>query len=851
MSEAGIGVSGRPQQSEPPKPRNPTAAFWIGFGLSVLAATFAVASGFLSVAESTRYAWGRGQPPDISEGDSIVLDGTRGFTQLVLSAHRAEKLVVRWSCSISSDFDETIEIFATTADANPAPGFRVTATDTGTFRLTIGSTLLADPPRHLEADPHCAYEATIDRGGHWVLRSNDDVVGEGETAAPVITGIGSGYEVPVGSGEFIAAEIETVPHGPSSSPARSLFRIGAAVLIAATIALLFSLQRGLDGQGSPGASPLRPPLPATPPRSRNVDIGVIVTLLAWWLVGPVGFDDGWVMATVNNFPADGIFGVYYDIYNAALPFGYAHDTLIRAFATISPALLWLRIPALIAAVVTWFLTRSTVDLGARVLGLVPPVRIYTASVFLLSWTSWNNSVRPEPFIAMLVAVTLWAAVCFQATSKPRFMLITLFAISLAISIHPTGVVTLAAPLLLLPALSAWLRIHTVRGWLWLTSITILSAAGLVLLLGSVGDWDFWTRSSSQLTAAHYSLGPVGEPERYRTLFNDGWSNSMRQLAVLLPLTAPAMFFFRSRRQRHSPLDTPVLALLVGLFALAFTPSKWIWHFGVLTPLAAAAVGLELHRWRVERSLSPKLLGRLVLILTTVAILAATWSGGFGWNHLALTGVDRLLAEIPATLRINYVAVVSVVTLVMITVLVFGNRRKPTPPASHASLSLIPAVALTATLVSLAAFVADTVAAQGWAAGRQNLDEVTSGTCGLADQIMVETSEGIWYLAGEGPGEGVSLQALSIQRGGSVLVAPQIRPYFPCFRQPLIQDGVAESPSMIVGVGGWPYRLEQSPFAYLGNLFDLRLLTNRSSNSLWRQNIEVILVDQYLQVADVP
>jgi hypothetical protein len=236
---------------------------------------------------------------------------------------------------------------------------------------------------------------------------------------------------------------------------------------------------------------------------------------------------------------------------------------------------------------------------------------------------------------------------------------------------------------------------------------------------------------------------------------------------------------------------------------------------------------------------------------SVLMLMAISKGGFGWNNLALTGVQRLLAQVPTALRINYVVAVSVVTLVLIAVILVRNRRHDEGSATPVSVSLSPSLALAATLVSVTAFAADIMATQGWSAGRQSLSELTSASCGLADEIVVQPDAGIWRLAGEGIDEGVSLQALSLQRGGPVLVAPQIGPYFPCFRQPVLQDGAAEPPSMIIGVGGWPYGLDQSPYAYLENVFDLRLLTDKSTNSVWQQGIEVILVDRWHQVADVP
>ena len=183
-------------------------------------------------------------------------------------------------------------------------------------------------------------------------------------------------------------------------------------------------------------------------------------LLTWWLVGPIEFDDGWITSIVRNFDSDGVFASFFDARNGAAPLGYVHFFTIRAIAALSSELVWLRLPSLIFGVVGWFLTRSLVEGAVRGAGWSRSsltVRIATASMFVLSWVSWNNTVRAEPMVAVLAALTLWSAVRFISSLHPGLLLVGTVSATLAVSIHPTGLVALAPLLAAVPSTWRWAR----------------------------------------------------------------------------------------------------------------------------------------------------------------------------------------------------------------------------------------------------------------------------------------------------------------------------------------------------------------------------------------------------------
>jgi hypothetical protein len=622
-------------------------------------------------------------------------------------------------------------------------------------------------------------------------------------------------------------------------------------------------------------------------------------------------------------------------------------------------------------------------------------------MFLVSWMAWNNTLRPEPIIALLAAVALWAATRFASTPSPGPWLLGVVCSALAVSVHPAGVVSLAPLVLALPAARSWVQANGRQALVLLIAPLLLAAALVVLVVLSAGDMDFLLRSMDQFRAeSEHSAGLLEEHLRYSALFESVHSNSIRRLSVLLPLCSLVTFILRHSRRRSMDLDTPILAFALSLLLLTLTPSKWIWHFGSLAPVAAAAVAVETYRWKNQDPVSPRHRPMLAAAFVSVVVIAAWADGWFGWNLLALERFDNLQVVTEDLGLPAPIALMALVTL-LVCVLHLLLRRHPHRARYEAvhrlSYSIAPISAFIAIGLTLAIFTADGVfLTRGWSPAKQNLAQILEPTCGAAEDVRVHLGRRItvpftdispnrsiptavssahpwldfyqstqeigspdtgspfkadtWSSQRRGPSDvgwfaspwfsisdldrqqrdGLLIQAAgrlatfqnnlylqtagetgsdidhrslieifstqdssswdlvnigfevtdpSIEafrllavdaatdpggwmafsqpyfhessqslvevvdsRGGSVLVAPQIRMNFPCFQQPKIDRGLAEIPSVVVSAWDFPMGLAGSPYRDLGDSFELRQFP-----TTWRERhkappFEVLIVE---------
>lgn len=843
-------------------PRRNRALLWVGLATSTLAAAFALLSGFVSEAESTTYHWSLGDSSD-EVGNAQLLDSSSGFTPLLLAAHVPERIKARWTCYITrgkAEMEEPFDLISTSNDSTNPRGLRVVAVNSGAYEVFVRGQVIAHlSSADIRSDESCVYEVLIDRAGRWVLRRANETIASASGELPVVTGISTDLNAAsFEPGSFISLDIRTIAHGPSASVPRAVSRIAGAVLVGASIILLVAtssvgvIRRTRRAQT--GAYGIR-----ARHETRWLDHAIVITvLLAWWLVGPAFFDDGWILADMTNFDSDGIFASYYDTFNAAIPLGYAHYLLMRLFASVSTAFLWLRVPALLAGLGTWLIVRSTVDRGVRALRSTAGLGTHmaTASVFLLSWISWNNTLRPEPLLALLVAVSLWVSVQYVDQPNPRYLLAGSMTVALSMSIHPAGLVSLAGLMVATPEVLAWLKRHRPDGLYWLGIAALVGIAILVLAVWTVGDAGFWWRSVSILsTEEHHSSGLRDELARYQGLFLNGLGNSSRQLVVFLPLMAPIMFLLRRHRMPKSPANVAVLAYVAACLLLTLTQSKWIWHFGSLAPLAATAIGIETHRWWIEREWhTVKLFGPIIVLTGVLALVTVAWSHGLYWNVIELGPLGQLdrshglVGVLTSHPILALAAALVMLTMVRLTLSWRTSSGWSIKTALfEASICLTPAAAMVAVALSVGAFWATGFSTSSeWSLARQNVDELSSQNCGLADTLHLVDPDS------SKPDS--SLQMFLDEQTGPVLVAPQIRMYFPCIRQPAIQNGTAEIPRVIISSGGWPNGLAGSPYYHLDDVAVLQPIKTSLPDSSQRIPIDVIVVETTIednQEFDVP
>lgn len=198
-------------------------------------------------------------------------------------------------------------------------------------------------------------------------------------------------------------------------------------------------------------------LPANWYKLKPLD-GVVVAILVFWhFLGANTSDDGFIMTMARVSQNADYMANYYRWFGVPeSPFGAPYYDLLALMAYISTSSIWLRLPALLAGLIMWFVI--TREVMPRFGSLVNGRRVAhwsAAMVFLAFWLPYNNGTRPEPIIAM-GALLAW--VSFEraiATSRLLPAAIGVIIATISLASGPTGLMAVAA---LLVSLSALIRI---------------------------------------------------------------------------------------------------------------------------------------------------------------------------------------------------------------------------------------------------------------------------------------------------------------------------------------------------------------------------------------------------------
>jgi hypothetical protein len=524
------------------------------------------------------------------------------------------------------------------------------------------------------------------------------------------------------------------------------------------------------------------------------DVVVVATVLVWWVVAPVFTDDGWIWAenrTIGSF--HGV-GVLYDVWGLISPVGYWLEWLTHWVVGTTSDLIVMRIPSLIVVLAAWPLCRFALHLAVG----APPSRVARwtlAGAFLVGAFAWEMTVRPEPFISLLVLGVLCAVLSFVRSPKTIALVVAALLIVFAFTAHPAGIVAAASVLAAAPALVRWLRTAPAAVVALVTVALGAAALGLVIF---VLDADLHTRLASAGVfqgADRHREPPWHEYLRYSLFDQYGGGDVGRRLSLALLLLGALAWPLRPRHVGERLLVEPVRAVAIGLVLLAFVSSKWPWHFGTLAPIGAVAIASEVARLEVAP------VARARIALATAAIVGAVvWAlrAPDGWSPLDL---QRL--EWGDAFNARVLAVIFVLGAASAVIAI---RRSPTHLPAWRSLpggiltgACLVVVTLTVALLSIDA------AKSSWSPARQNLEALTGRTrCGLADHLT-----------------GDRQIANRLASSARTLLAPAIAPYLPCATPALVDGALLEIPSFFAYQDDpWPVTGSAAPFAAIADLYKL-------------------------------
>lgn len=550
------------------------------------------------------------QPDTPAQPGATDTSGEPHFTPLLLSAHSPQSLRALIPCRVVARSTGSTVLFATTRRKS-VEGRLVIESEGASLRVRVSDEVLF-ATEAVDDAASCGFAFAVRARGFgaadWSLERDDVEVARGATVAPVMSGFASSSD-PRGSG--IVVSITT--RASSSHPSARQWVLIVIALVAATAAVARL-------PGARGARDVRARATRDDRVARVVrwlDPIVIGVLGSWWLLGPWFFDDGWLMATVRARDGSGSFSNYFDTLAAQLPLGFAHHVLLWPFAaTDAPFLLWRTVP-LAAGVATWLIMRRVFLRVAPAVAPVPGLIVLAAAHLTFSF-AWLITLRPEPIVALLSAAVMAYVIRYRDDAGPRDLAFALVGAALAMTLHPSGVVAAAPLILATPTMWRSVRAGRAGRVECATAFAIAAAIGIVTLFADT-DIARWRLDRGLFAGdGFHSKGVLDELDRYRDLLANGSIPALASVLVagvaLLAWTIAALERPRPTGTRGAPLAFGA-ALVVAVGLLALTPSKWIYHFGSVSAMAALAIATEASRASLpERDRRTRLVGIGIVVL---------------------------------------------------------------------------------------------------------------------------------------------------------------------------------------------------------------------------------------------
>lgn len=671
----------------------------------------------------TTYTW----PPQTIETSGHSPEGLH--TPLLIAHRVPESVTARLPCRTGVRSDARVLVLSTARHPRSAGGLEVDLRR-GMLGITIGEQTLGRFPAPQRSSPQCFYGLELTEGRWSITRREPPLTRSGELSAmPVVNGLFT--HLPAPAVQSLSVDVRTTPH---TTVATSRQKIGwiLAALLAAT-----SLTIASDGRVSRrrvGHGLVRRIRGALHP----ADGVVSASLVAWWILSPSFWDDGWLARSQSNFQHSGGFSTYYTSLGTNHLLGYWLDWLQHLLATRTESLVVLRVPGVLALGLTWIVCRYALGrLPAALAGSSAPLW-GMASALLLVGFGWGVTLRPEPFVALLVVGVTACAVAFLESRSAAPLALAVPLIALAVSTHPIGLIAIAPLLAILPALVRWTRTAL------LSAIAIAtSCCALVLTLLALGS-DIPHRVSDAATvdeAGDAQVAWFDEIARYDALLDPTYGAPLRRGSVVLMLLTAFAYLLRPRGSRDPLSDVPGRTLVFSLLLLAISPTKLPWHFGALIGVAALAAGFETAR--LARTECRRLVRSLVALGALVLAIRYSWWPRY---HLAEFDLNTLTWHVRFGSHVNIGDVGAAAAVVALWIAGFaavlrGGHGALRRVGQRATLWIAPLIAAPLLLFTSAVLVADAAVTPSWTLTKQNISSLVGNAgCGIADHLAIPLRE---------------------------------------------------------------------------------------------------------------
>jgi len=537
-------------------------------------------------------------------------------TALLLTNGTPESLYLRFSCAaaLRAETGDGV-LFSTMRPEEPTlekVGLVVRVADSTITLATGGRRFALGPANH----GTCDVVTRVDGTGLTVTRNGDPLVAHQALALPNIDGLITGVgPAPAATSDDLSVRIHVVDVFASSAT----FLKWALILVVALAALsvlgvLFWADRSTTNSPKRAgrARENRPKFPSWPRYSRTrswwllrlPDVVVIVIMLGWVAIAPTTDDDGYYSSMARNAAESGYVGNYYQMWNQSFtPFAWLWQALSVWQRLGGDSVVWLRLPALAAGLVTWFALRSFTTKVGKAAGAVS--RRWMGSVlaiaFLAWWLPYCMGVRPETVVAMFASLALLLVA--QAVETGRLSRAALAATlgGVGAAAHPTGFVILAPLIVAMPAMWRLQRTaHGLRGAAVRAFAVVAAASPAGIAAFGDGTWHDFVAGQARFQAVETPLNWTDELQRYQFLLTDiPMGSYAKRVPIMLALTLLLWFVVLHVAARVGRVSLPGRTsfagwcLVASFILLWLTPSKWTHHFGSLSGVGPAFVTLLL------------------------------------------------------------------------------------------------------------------------------------------------------------------------------------------------------------------------------------------------------------------
>ncbi len=696
----------------------------VAFGLALAAAVLAAVGAVLpAVPERVAYSW---PPPEVT--DSAPSMGW--VAPLLVNRGTVERITVALPCEPPRMLPRPrSSLVLATASTD---GLRIVLSR-GSYRVSVGDTPLVTLSHgaNAVASGPCPIVLDVTEDSFTAHGGTSDGFTDGMLdGRPRVTGFVS--EVDLRHVTELRVTVVPVPQDSHPSGAQMSVRVASFVLLAVALVVLWRAPGGTQAarRARRLAAALRP-----------VD-GVVVTgLLGWTVLAPPFYDDGWAEVRQENAAFSGGFSNYYDLYGVNLPLGTWFEWLSHHVTTRAPELVIERFPVTLTLIVGWGVARWCFTRSREGTDTRPALVWGLAAAYGCLAMAWGMTLRPEPVVSLLVVVTLACALVIAGdrAALERPAAVASVAIGFSLAAHPAGVVALAPVLIVGPEILRRARRRGLGGWTAIATSVVVAGTTTVLL--AFMDADLAARRD-QATV----IGDVDQHDWEWRAEIGRWADlasapQLRRLAAALLVLAVVGFV--TRRGRRYPQATNVAspALALGIVLLTVTPSKWIWHFGALSALAAVAVATEAAVLAGELARRERGAGvRLVLAIAVVATVTVwSWEPVRNWGAFDLVSADAWDADLWNT-RLSattWALLGTAAVLLGITFWWLSRAGKAGLADAGTSVArwLVVAMLAPAMTVTTLVLVSDAFATDGWTFTRQNVEAlVGDSSCGLASEL---------------------------------------------------------------------------------------------------------------------